>query len=154
MQSHLRKMFFFYFSFNFQMHVFLWIQCSSSLGVWFPSTCINKKKCCALLFIPMQFNSINLAKSLFIVLKEEFSNIHAIVGAFVKNASTVFLFRLHYSCTRLAAFHEVQNNGTNFTTRCVNSINHFFFLLLFLQIVTCIKWILKHRLLRKRQNKH
>lgn len=61
----------------------------------------------------MQFNSINLAKSLFIVLKEEFSNIHAIVGAFVKNASTVFLFRLHYSCTRLAAFHEVQNNGTN-----------------------------------------
>lgn len=132
--------------------VFLWIQCSSSLGVWFPSTCINKKKCCALLFIPMQFNSINLAKSLFIVLKEEFSNIHAIVGAFVKNASTVFYF----DCITVAPdlLHSTKYRIMEPTTRFVNSINHFFFFLLFLQIVTCIKWILKHRLLRKRQNKH
>lgn len=118
MQSHLRKMvFFLIFHLTFKC-MFCFVLFFYEYNVRPVSVCdfpvlVSIKRCCALLFIPMQFNSINLAKSLFIVLKEEFSNIHAIVGAFVKNASTVFLFRLHYSCTRLAAFHEVQNNGTN-----------------------------------------
>lgn len=98
---------------------------------------VSIKKCCALLFIPMQFNSINLAKSLFIVLKEEFSNIHAIVGAFVKNASTVFYF----DCITVAPdlLHSTKYRIMEPTTRFVNSINHFFFFLLFLQIFTYIK---------------
>lgn len=87
----------------------------------------------------MQFNSINLAKSLFIVLKEEFSNIHAIVGAFVKNASTVFL--IYFDCITVAPdlLHSTKYRIMEPTTRFVNSINHFFFFLLFLQIVTYIK---------------